>query len=63
MPTVNGRQGRGGGRFIFSAGAGSRQTVLHSVTVTGNHASGDGGGIWDVSNLVIDNAGPRPASR
>ncbi|HET8888255.1 MAG TPA: hypothetical protein VFQ41_05075 [Candidatus Angelobacter sp.] len=55
---INGTgRGVGGGLFIFSAGAGSRQTVLHSNTITGNHASGDGGGIWDTSNLVIDNAG------
>jgi uncharacterized repeat protein (TIGR01451 family) len=55
---INGTgRGVGGGLFIFSAGANSRQTVLHSNTITGNHASGDGGGIWSTANLVIDNAG------
>ena len=55
---VNGTgRGVGGGLFIFSAGANSRQTVLHSNTITGNNASGDGGGIWSTANLVIDNAG------
>ena len=55
---INGTgRGVGGGLFIFSAGSGSRQTVLHSNTITGNKASGDGGGIWDTSNLLIDNAG------
>src|SRR5579864_4358301 len=55
---INGTgRGVGGGLFIFSAGANSRQTDLHSNTITGNNASGDGGGIWSTSNLVIDNAG------
>ncbi|MGZ4875128.1 MAG: hypothetical protein ACXV5R_08145 [Candidatus Angelobacter sp.] len=55
---INGTgRGVGGGLFIFSAGSGSRQTVLHSNTITGNNASGYGGGIWDTSNLLIDNAG------
>gem|GEM_PF-740140 len=55
---INGTgRGVGGGLFIFSAGANSRQTVLHSNIITGNHASGDGGGIWSTANLVIDNAG------
>ncbi|HEX3584626.1 MAG TPA: CSLREA domain-containing protein [Candidatus Angelobacter sp.] len=55
---INGTgRGVGGGLFIFSAGSGSRQTVLHSNTITGNNASGDGGGIWSTSNLSIDNAG------
>ncbi|MBZ5530010.1 MAG: DUF11 domain-containing protein [Acidobacteriia bacterium] len=59
---INGTgRGVGGGLFIFSAGANSRQTVLHSNTITGNNASGDGGGIWDTSNLLIDNGGS-PAS-
>ena len=55
---VNGTgRGVGGGLFIFSAGSGSRQTVVHGTTITGNQASGDGGGIWDTSNLLIDNTG------
>jgi uncharacterized repeat protein (TIGR01451 family) len=55
---INGTgRGVGGGLFIFSAGSGSRLTVLHSNTITGNNASGDGGGIWDTSNLLIDNGG------
>ena len=56
-PNNNTVTGVGGGIGIFSAGAGSRQTVIHNVTVSGNHSAGDGGGIWDVSNLSIDNTG------
>ncbi len=55
---VNGTgRGVGGGIFIFDNGAGSRQTTIHNSTITGNSASGDGGGIWSTSNLVIDNTG------
>jgi len=49
-----GSKGVGGGLFIFSAGSGSRQTIIHGSTVSGNQASGDGGGIWDASNLLVD---------
>src|SRR6202041_847682 len=42
---------------IFSAGSGSRQTAIHGSTITGNNASGFGGGIWSSSNLLIDNTG------
>ena len=52
-----GGRGVGGGIFIFSAGSGSRQTQIHATTVTGNSASGFGGGIWSSSNLLIDNTG------
>src|SRR6185312_8040298 len=55
---VNGNgRGVGGGIFIFSAGSGSRQTQIHGSTITGNSASGFGGGIWSASNLLIDNSG------
>ncbi|HEY1938475.1 MAG TPA: hypothetical protein VGJ33_11125 [Candidatus Angelobacter sp.] len=52
-----GGRGVGGGVFIFSAGSGSRQTQIHGSTIAGNNASGDGGGIWSSSNLLIDNSG------
>jgi CSLREA domain-containing protein len=52
---VNGLgRGTGGGLLLFSAGPGSRQTVVHSTTISGNQASGEGGGIWTSSNLLID---------
>ncbi|HEY1464868.1 MAG TPA: hypothetical protein VGF44_15740, partial [Terriglobales bacterium] len=55
---VNGSgRGVGGGIFIFSAGPGSRQTVIHGSTISGNSAAGDGGGIWSASNLSIDSSG------
>jgi len=55
---VNGSgRGVGGGVFIFSAGSGSRQTQIHGSTISGNSASGAGGGVWSASNLLIDNAG------
>jgi uncharacterized repeat protein (TIGR01451 family) len=55
---VNGAgRGVGGGIFIFSAGSGSRQTQIHATTITGNSASGFGGGIWSASNLLVDNTG------
>jgi len=47
-------RGLGGGIFIFSAGALSRQTIIHGSTISGNNASGEGGGIWSSSNLLID---------
>jgi fimbrial isopeptide formation D2 family protein/uncharacterized repeat protein (TIGR01451 family) len=46
--------GVGGGIWIFSAGSGSRQTVIHGTTISGNQSSGNGGGINDLSNLQID---------
>jgi uncharacterized repeat protein (TIGR01451 family) len=52
-----GGRGVGGGIFIFDNGIGSRQTIIHSSIITGNDASGDGGGIWSSSNLLIDNTG------
>jgi mucin-19 len=55
---VNGSgRGVGGGIFIFSAGSGSLQTQIHVSTITGNSASGFGGGIWSASNLLVDNTG------
>jgi uncharacterized repeat protein (TIGR01451 family) len=52
-----GGRGVGGGLLIFSAGSGSRQTQIHGSTISGNSASGEGGGIWSSSNLLIDDAG------
>jgi uncharacterized repeat protein (TIGR01451 family)/fimbrial isopeptide formation D2 family protein len=46
--------GEGAGLFIFSNSSGSRQTVIHNCTISGNQAAGSGGGIWDSANLVID---------
>ncbi|HET6929299.1 MAG TPA: Ig-like domain repeat protein [Candidatus Acidoferrum sp.] len=46
--------GNGGGLRIFSNVSGSRQTVIHSCTIAGNSATGEGGGIWASSNLLID---------
>ncbi|HEY2499791.1 MAG TPA: hypothetical protein VGK24_22240 [Candidatus Angelobacter sp.] len=52
-----GGRGVGGAMLIFSAGSGSRQTQIHGSTIAANSASGDGGGIWSASNLLIDNSG------
>jgi len=46
--------GLGGGLRIFSNVSGSRQTVIHSSTISGNSANGSGGGIWASSNLMVD---------
>lgn len=44
---------QGGGFFIFGGG-GTYNYQLHGVTITGNSAASDGGGIWSTAPLVID---------
>ncbi len=52
---VNGVGGRGiGGGIRMNANGTTRQTVIHASTISGNQASGPGGGIWSDSNLIID---------
>ena len=46
--------GEGGGITISNNVSNSRQTVIHSSTISGNHAGGNGGGIHNQANLVID---------
>ena len=51
---VNTVGGEGGGVTITTQLSNSRQTVIHASTISGNHAGGNGGGIHDESNLLID---------
>lgn len=44
---------QGGGLFIFG-GAGAYNYQLHGVTITGNSAASDGGGIYSTAPLTID---------
>ncbi|HJT53290.1 MAG TPA: FG-GAP-like repeat-containing protein, partial [Candidatus Angelobacter sp.] len=46
--------GEGGGITITNNTPNSRQTVIHGSTISGNHAAGNGGGIHNESNLLID---------
>jgi uncharacterized repeat protein (TIGR01451 family)/fimbrial isopeptide formation D2 family protein len=46
--------GEGGGVNVFSNVSGSRQTIIHNSTISGNQANGSGGGIWASANLLID---------
>jgi uncharacterized repeat protein (TIGR01451 family) len=46
--------GSGGGITITSNSSGSRQTIIHRSTISGNQAAGEGGGIKDLANLQID---------
>lgn len=52
--TTNTATGAGGGIEIFSAGAGSRQSVIHGTTISGNSATNEGGGINSSANLLVD---------
>ena len=52
---VNGTgKGIGGGLFTFTNTPNSRQTVIHSSTISGNKSAGFGGGIWNSVNLLVD---------
>ena len=56
-PSTNGtnQAGTGGGITItFNNTPPSRQTVIHSSTISGNQAAGEGGGIKNAANLQID---------
>jgi CSLREA domain-containing protein len=46
--------GSGGGITVFSAGANSRQTTIHGSQITGNSASGAGGGIYATAKMLVD---------
>jgi CSLREA domain-containing protein len=46
--------GEGGGITISNNISGSRQTAIHGSTIDGNHAAGNGGGIHNQANLLID---------
>jgi uncharacterized repeat protein (TIGR01451 family) len=46
--------GSGGGITITSNSTGSRQTVIHASTISGNHAAGLGGGLNITANTLID---------
>ncbi len=52
--TNNTSTGSGAGMMIFSAGSGSRTSNIHGVTITGNVAQIDGGGLWTAANTVVD---------
>ncbi|HLY98864.1 MAG TPA: VCBS repeat-containing protein, partial [Candidatus Angelobacter sp.] len=46
--------GLGGGISVLSNVSGSRQTIIHSSTISGNSANGSGGGIYATANLMVD---------
>jgi uncharacterized repeat protein (TIGR01451 family) len=46
--------GEGGGITLTNNTPNSRQTVIHGSTISGNHSGGNGGGIHNESNLLID---------
>ena len=46
--------GSGGGITTTSNSSNSRQTVIHSSTISGNQSAGEGGGIKASTNLLID---------
>ena len=52
--TNNTSTGSGAGMMIFSAGSGSRQSIIHGATITGNVAQIDGGGLWTAANTLVD---------
>jgi hypothetical protein len=55
-PSTNGTNaaGSGGGITITSNSSNSKQTVIHSSTISGNQAAGEGGGIKTSANLLVD---------
>jgi uncharacterized repeat protein (TIGR01451 family) len=57
-PNTNGTTlaGSGGGITTTSNTSGSRQTVIHSSTISGNTSAGLGGGIRTSTNLLVDQA-------
>jgi hypothetical protein len=51
---INGTgKGVGGGIFIIGGGT-KTQTTIHGGSISGNQASGDGGGIWSDASTTID---------
>ncbi|HET7486428.1 MAG TPA: Ig-like domain repeat protein [Acidimicrobiales bacterium] len=50
---------QGGGMFLFGACSGTPTLnyQLHHVTISGNQAANDGGGIYSTAPLTIDNSG------
>jgi uncharacterized repeat protein (TIGR01451 family) len=46
--------GEGGGITLTNNTPNSRQTLIHGSTISGNHSGGNGGGIHNESNLLID---------
>jgi uncharacterized repeat protein (TIGR01451 family) len=44
----------GGGLEIVGPSGNPGQIAIHGSTITGNHAAGDGGGIWNTSKLLVD---------
>jgi uncharacterized repeat protein (TIGR01451 family) len=55
-----GGRGTAGGLFIFGAGPGEPQIQIHSCTISGNSASGEGGGIDSTRSLLIDGTEASP---
>jgi uncharacterized repeat protein (TIGR01451 family) len=55
-----GGRGTAGGLFIFGAGPGEPQVQIHSCTISGNSASGEGGGINSTRALLIDGTAASP---
>jgi len=44
----------GGGLEIFGPSGNAGQNAIHGSVISNNHAAGDGGGIWNIANLLID---------
>ena len=46
--------GQGGGLFVYGPSLVAQQTKIHTSTISGNHASAQGGGIYTTAGLLID---------
>ena len=46
----------GGGMELIGPSGTAGQTAIHASTISGNTAAGDGGGIWNTTNLLLDTA-------
>ena len=47
----------GGFEIVGNAGAtGQQQNQIHASTISGNSADGDGGGIWNTADLLLDSS-------
>ncbi|HYL76326.1 MAG TPA: Ig-like domain repeat protein [Bryobacteraceae bacterium] len=52
---INGSSvGVGGGIFIIGPSSAGGRTAIHSSTISGNHSSGDGGGVWTTQGALFD---------
>jgi uncharacterized repeat protein (TIGR01451 family) len=54
VDTTAGVGAGGGGIFLFTNTANTRQTVIHGGAISGNKSAGFGGGVFNLVNLQID---------